>query len=189
MHVIPIHTTKNCAELLQRRGPEPGIDEAVMYFNVQKKIGTITWYGNVAFREHATPKFLINENGAVTRNPGHRGEVYCLTVQGPNCNIENFSISYNRLTVDTGTNFTEPSSIILNFNYDPRWTTNQGMVMDHNGLLAVKLVNFSNHNRSIVLNYTDRSFLLGLAFFLVGLVLWPVWYFRYYTVARPQHLF
>jgi hypothetical protein len=171
------------------RGPEPGIDETVMYFNVQKNIGTITWYGNVALREHATPKFLISENGTVTRNPNHRGEVYCLTVQGANCDIEYFSLSYNRLIVNTGTSFTEPSSIILNFNYDPRWSTNQGTVVNHNGLLAVKLTAVDSRNLSIVLNYSDRLFLVGLAFFLVGLVLWSVWYFRYYTVPRPQHLF
>ena len=73
----------------------------------------------MAFRENAVPKFLINENGIIQKNTLYRGEVYCATVQSSDCDIEQFVISYNRLTVNTGQNFTEPSKIVFNFNYDP----------------------------------------------------------------------
>jgi hypothetical protein len=166
----------------RNRGPDPGVDETVMYSNLTKNVGTITWYGAVAFRENATPKFLINENGTIQKNTIYRGEVYCATIQNSDCDIEQFVISYNRLTVSTGQNFTEPSKIVLNFNYNPGWTTDQGTVVNHNGLLAVKLTAVDRRNQTIVLNYSDRLFLVGLAFFLVGIVVWPMWYFWYRRV-------
>jgi hypothetical protein len=102
----------------RERTPYPGIDDTVMYSNLQKNVGTITWYGAVAFREDAVPKFIIQENGTNKTNPSYRGEVYCATVGSTECDIEQLSIGYNRLAVNTGKNFSEPSSIVLNFNYD-----------------------------------------------------------------------
>ena len=162
------------------RTPHPGVEETVMYSNLRKNIGTITWYGAVAFREYAMPKLLINENGTIQENANYKGEVYCAMAQMADCDIEQFDISYNRLTVRTGKNFNEPSSIILNFNHDPRWSTDQGTVTNHNGLLEVRLSDHENRSRSIVLNYTDWPFLIGLIFFLSAVVLWPMWYFSHY---------
>jgi hypothetical protein len=161
----------------RERTPYPGVDETVMYSNLKQNVGTITWYGAVAFRENAVPKFLINETGTIQKNPTYRGEVHCANFQGGDCDIEQLVITYNRLTVSTGQRFTEPASIILNFNYDPRWSTNQGTVANHNGLLAVGLADTENRNRTIVLEYMDSSFLLGFVFFLTGVIVWPMWYF------------
>jgi hypothetical protein len=138
----------------------------------------------VAFRENAVPKFLIDENGIRQNNTLYRGEVYCATVQGRDCDLEQFVISYNGLAVRTGQNFIEPSRIVFNFNYDPQWNTSQGTVEDHNGLLAVKLPEPDNRHRTIVLSYRDGSFLVGFVFFLVGIIVWPIWYFQYYRVER-----
>jgi hypothetical protein len=170
------------------RGPIRGVEETVMYFNLQKNIGTITWYGSVVLPENAAAKFLINKNGTARKNANYRGEVYCATVQNSECDIQQFVITYNRLTVSTGRNFTEPSEIIFNFNYDPRWSTNQGTVVNNNGVLAVKLSGSNNRNRSIVLNYSDQLFFAGFAFFLVGFVVWPMWYFGYYAFTGRSHL-
>jgi hypothetical protein len=166
------------------RGPERGVEDTVMYFNLQKNIGTITWYGSVVLPEKAAAKFLINKNGTARKNANYKGEVYCATVQNSECDIQQLVISYNRLTVSTGQNFTEPSEIVLNFNYDPRWSTNHGAIVNHSGLLAVKLPGRNNQNRSIVLNYSDPMFLAGLAFFLAGVVVWPMWYFGYYALTE-----
>jgi hypothetical protein len=168
----------------RNRTPDPGVDETVMYSNLQKNVGTITWYGAVAFRENAVPKFLIDENGIRQNNTLYQGEVYCATVQGRDCDIGQFVISYNGLAVRTGQNFIEPSRIVFNFNYDPRWNTSQGTVEDHNGLLAVNLPEPDNRHRTIVLSFRDGSFLVGFVFFLVGITVWPIWYFRYYRVER-----
>jgi hypothetical protein len=159
------------------RGPEPGVDETVMYFNLQKNIGTITWYGSFTLRENAAAKFLIGDNGTTEKNPNYEGEVYCATVQKENCDIEHFAISYNRLTVNTGNNFTALSKIVFNFNYDPRWSSRQAIVVNHNGLLAVALSDDDIRNRAVVLDYRDNSFHVGFAFFLIGGVVWPIWYF------------
>jgi len=172
----------------RNRGPDPGVDETVMYSNLKKNVGTITWYGAMAFPENSVPKFFITENGSIRENTAYRGEVYCATVQSSDCDIEHFIISYNRLTVSTGENFAEPSRIILNFNYDPRWSSKEAAVVNYNGLLAVALSDADSQNRRIVLNYTDRSFLVGLAFFLIGAVAWPTWYFRYYRVDPRARL-
>jgi hypothetical protein len=166
------------------RVPNPSADGTSMYFNLQKNRGTITWYGNIALRENAAPKFLIDVNGTEKENPDYRGEVYCATVQWENCEIDDFTIGYDRLTIRTGKNFTEPSKIIFNFNYDPRWSSRQATVMNHNGLLAVGLSDTDSRNQIIILTYRDRRFLIGIAFFLIGGVLWPIWYFRYYGVDR-----
>lgn len=155
-----------------------------MYFNLTKNIGTITWYGVVALRENAAPKLLINENGTAMRNPNYWGEIYCATVEASDCDIEHFFISYNRLTVNTGKNFTEPSKIIFNFNYDPRWSSKEAMVVNHNGLLAIALTDADSRNRTITLNYRDGWFLVGFAFFLIAGVVWPIWYFRYYALGK-----
>jgi hypothetical protein len=155
-----------------------------MYSNLQKNVGTITWYGAMAFRENAVPKFLINENGIRQNNALYRGEVYCATVQGRDCDIGQFVISYNGLAVRTGQNFTEPSRIVFNFNYDSQWNTSQGTVVNHDGLLAVELSEEDNAGRTIVLSYKDGSFLIGFVFFLIGVIVWPIWYFQYYRVER-----
>jgi hypothetical protein len=170
------------------RTPEPGIDATVMYFNLAKNIGTITWYGVVALREDAAPKFVIDENGTAKKNSNYRGEVYCATVQRENCDIDDFAISYNRLTVKTGKNFTEPSKIVFNFNYDPRWSSRQATVVNHNGLLAVTPTDADSRNQTITLNYKDGWFLVGFTFFLIAGVVWPIWYFRYYAVDRSSRL-
>jgi hypothetical protein len=163
------------------RTPNPDVAETVMYLNLKKNVGTITWYGAVALREDAVPKLLIHEDGTAMRNPSYRGEIYCATVRGSDCDVEDFLISYNRLTVNTGKNFTEPSKIIFNFNYDPRWSTEQGAVVNHNGLLAVRLPHTDSRNQTITLNYRDGWFLVGFIFFLIAGVVWPIWYFRYYA--------
>jgi hypothetical protein len=168
------------------RTPHPGVDETVMYSNLRKNIGTITWYGAVAFREYAVPKLFINENGTIQENANYKGEVYCEMVHRGDCDIEQFDITYNRLTVSTGKNFTEPSSMVLNFNYDPRWTTSQGMIMNHNGLLAVELSGDYKRNQPLILNYRDRLFFLGVLFFFLISLAWPVWYFRYYSVEQSR---
>jgi hypothetical protein len=167
------------------RPPTPGADGTVMYFNLQKNIGTITWYGVIAFSENAEPKFLIDGNGTARKNPNYRGEVYCETVSKENCDIEDFAISYNRLRVKTGKNFAAPSKIVFNFNYDPRWRSKEARVANHHGLLAVILTDADNRNRAIVLNYRDGWFLIGLGFFFIGVIVWPIWYFRYYW-CRPE---
>lgn len=171
----------------RERTPDPGVDDTVMYSNLKKNVGTITWYGAVAFRESAAPKFLVNTNGNLQNNVTYRGEVYCATVQSSDCDIEQFIISYNRLTVSTGKNFTEPSSVIFNFNYDPRWSTSQGTIRNNNGLLAVELPGGDNRNQRLVLSYRDRLFFLGIVFFFLISVAWPVWYFWYYNrVAQSR---
>ena len=164
------------------------IDETIMYFNLKKNVGTITWYGTVALRENASPKLLIYENGTAMRNPNYRGEIYCGTVEARECDIEDFLISYNQLTVHTGKNFTESSKIIFNFNYDSRWSSKEARVVNHNGLLAVTLTAADNRNQTITLNYRDGSFLVGFTFFLIGGVVWPIWYFRYYALKARSHL-
>jgi hypothetical protein len=59
--------------------------------------------------------------------------------------------------------------------------------MNHDGLLAVELPAGDNRNRSIVLNYSDPLFLVGFAFFLIGIVVWPIWYFWYREVdSKPR---
>ena len=170
------------SDLNRWRGPEPGVDKTVMYFNLRKNIGTFTWYGSVALPEHAVAKFLINEDGTSEEDSRYKGEIYCATVQSSDCEIEKFSITYNHLIINTGQNFKEPSKIIINFNYDPKWTTEQGTIVNQNGLLAVDLLEGNNRNRTIVLSYRDGRFLLGFSFFIVAVVLWPIWYFRYYRV-------
>jgi hypothetical protein len=144
--------------------------------------------GVFLYRKTLHRNSLSNEQGTANWNPNYRGEVYCETVQGSGCDIEHFAISYNRLTVHTGKNFTEPSKIVFNFNYDAAWSSKEATVVNHNGLLAVALTDADSQNRRIVLNYTDRSFLVGLAFFLSGAVVWPAWYFRCYRVGPRAHL-
>ena len=161
------------------RAPYPGVDETVMYSNLRKNVGTITWYGAVALPENAAPKLLVDKKGNIQNNVAYRGEVYCAAVQSKDCDIEQFVVGYNRLIASMGPNFTAPARIIFNFNYDPRWNSTQGTVVNHSGLLAVELSGSNYGNREIILNYSDRLFLIGLGFFLIGIVVWPIWYFRY----------
>ncbi len=141
---------------------------ANQYYNLRRGVGTITWLGNFVFPEHTQPKYLIDANDHALPQSEYMGEVYCENPANGGCVVSDFGLTYNSIRFHVETS--APATIILNFNYDLGWQAPSYKVLNHSGLLAIEVP--ANVNDEVSMHYTDRFFMIGLAFAIPALVFW-----------------
>jgi len=144
-------------------------DEVGQYANMRRNVGTITWYGNMVFGEHAVPKRIWRDR-TWQPNPAYDGEVSAANGAPSGCSLPEVRFSYNRIWLAVARDACR--SAVLNFEFDPGWTSaNAGAtVYDAAGRLGVSLRR--DAAPEIRLEYRDRRFEVGLAVGALGLLGW-----------------
>ena len=142
--------------------------EANQYYNIRRGVGTITWYGNLVFPEHARAKVLVDASGASIPQEGYRGEVHCVDAPKGECRVGDLKLTYN--TIRFRLSASEASTVVLNFNQHPGWSSQTGEVMSYEGLLAVRVP--ASTDEEIVLRFSDPRFVIGLWIALAAAALW-----------------
>lgn len=136
--------------------------------------GKINAYVNIHLGEFAAPKFFVEWNGiedvaaenyARVPNPEYRGEAYFLAGEKNSAVIRTFAPSAILVDVEVGI----PDVLVVNQNYDKYWRADAGPVMNHNGLLAVRLDRTGA--RMVRFSYVPRTFYLGLLISLSAVLL------------------
>jgi uncharacterized membrane protein YfhO len=95
---------------------------------------------------------------------GYRGEIYLLKDQG-SCSLQYWSP--NAMKVRCKIN--SPDTLVFNQNFDENWKSNASSpVRPYRGLLSVSV---SPVDKELVVYYLPSSFLCGLLFFGVGILL------------------
>jgi hypothetical protein len=140
------------------RMPPHDFPYANQYYNIRKGIGTITWYGDIVFRESAAPKIFVESDGSLRANDEYRGEVFLVGESRSSGSATALEVSYNSISFRYSSS--TPQRVVLNFNFDENWISDAGRVVDHAGLLAVDLG--SSAAREVVLSFRDQSFSTGL---------------------------
>jgi len=150
--------------------------DTIMYYNLLRNRGTITWYGNFILPENAAPKYIVNHNGNVVRNEDYKGEIYCPKSTREACDINNYRFTFNTISLELGKEFSA-NRVVFNFNFHPGWSSKDAKVVNANGLLAVDLNDNSRTSNIIYLRFVDRRFNVGVKIFLVTFIGWLIGYF------------
>lgn len=161
--------------------------DTIMYYNLMKNRGTITWYGNFRFPEYPEPKYIVNRAGEFEINAAYKGEIFCPNLNNKLCDITDHKFTFNTISFKTGDNFSSGRAV-FNFNYHPGWSSNDARVVNANGLLAVDLNDKTIALKKIHLRFIDKRFNAGVVIFVITLIVWLLGYFVYYkrTLKTPQ---
>lgn len=162
------------------RVPDLSIPETVMYHNMRRDVGTITWYGNFVLPENAQPRFVVDEAGQKENNGSYRGEASCLGAE--ECRAEMLHLTYNTVTVAVD-GAESARRVVLNFNHHPGWTSDVGSVVNHQGLVAVDLP--PGQWSRVALRYSDGQFMGGFWIFVVSALGWLI-FMAVYGNTRNQ---
>lgn len=139
-----------------------GSDGSAMYYNAVQGVGTINWYGAIVLPTAVIPRYFSEVGKGNSPNPGYTGEAWC-TRGDSRCGPARFRANRIAAVVETAA----PDRLVLNQNYDPRWRSGDGRVVDHGGLLALELAPAGR--RLAALEYRPYGFYAGAALSLLSL--------------------
>lgn len=166
-----------------------------MWYLLRQDVGLVNfnWEGNIRIDESAIPKYAvdtirIHEQGvgdtAIPRyevdkdiykaifehndnllpkeyiNPLYKGEVFFLNPKNK-ASLQHFSP--NKIYINT--ELKSPDILVVNQNYHKSWRTNQGKIINYQGLLAVQIENKASY--LVKLNYLPLDFYIGVAVSLI----------------------
>ena len=151
--------------------------QATEYYNVQRGVGTIDWYGTLLLPEAAVPRRYLLLDGRQVDNPRYRGEAWTLSGQG---RVTSVKIRPN--TIDLEVVLKRPDVVVINQSYLEGFSASQGTVRSvalpeqgaagRSGLLGVTLRSPGRHQ--IQLKYRPAGILGGLIASGVALLVWLV---------------
>ncbi len=122
------------------------------YTNVRRGVGTVDWYTGIPLAESVVPKFIVTEDGRELPVPAYRGEAWFLATGEPvDVELSYESILVRRPPASVGT-------LVINQNAGADWSTNNGRISSHRGLLAVEI---DGSGRPIALQYASRALRRG----------------------------
>ncbi len=170
---------------LPRNRAEPS--RAVGYLNVLRNVGTVDWYVAIPIAENAIPRYFVDANDRLIRNPEYRGEAFFLAEAGPSRQLTSAAETHsdqqvpggyvtrpsfrpNSITVEVSA--PTPGVLVINQNYHPAWRTDRGQLLERDGLLAVRLQETGSY--TVHLRYLPRSFVVGLAISALSLLGWAL---------------
>jgi hypothetical protein len=147
------------------RTTEPAI---LLYNTIRSGVGTLTWYGNMVFPENPRAKILLPINNGRESQAGYRGELYCTAAAGSGCRVSGLRLTYN--TIQFHIESVEPTTAVLNFNYHPGWSSRPGQVLNHDGLLAVRVP--AGYVGQVHLRFSDAHFRAGCGVLAASSLAW-----------------
>jgi len=143
------------------------------FFTIPRGVGVVNWYADIYLPEAAIEKVTVDRDGMTRPNEAYRGELWC--DPGP-CTIERSSFTFNTVTAQVL--HEGPVRLTVNQNYDPRFVTSVGTLVDDSGRLAVELP--GSGSTALTLRYRPLGLIIAL--WLGGasllLVLWLLWRLR-----------
>ncbi len=147
---------------LYREGARPG--KLVEYYNLSRNVGTVDWYADIYLPENSVPKYFITKTNGVVKNQSYKGEVWA---DSKGIVIEDYSFTSN--TQSAVINAKSPGLVIFNQNYNADWKSEQGLVLDHDGLLSVQVDKPGSHE--VLLKYRPRKLYFGLIVSILSIFL------------------
>jgi tetratricopeptide (TPR) repeat protein len=134
-----------------------------MYLNALRNVGTVDAFVPLHIPIAAEPRLFIDEHDTATPNSRYQGETYFLTTAANRVEIKRFTANSITLAVSA----LAPDTLVVNQNWHRAWRTNRGVVVSHDGLLAVALEESGNYE--VRLRYKPAGFYAGLAISLLAL--------------------
>ena len=116
-------------------------DDTREFFNVPRGIGVVDWYADIYLDEYAWARYFVRRDGTRVENPAFRGEAWC---QGGACAISNVEVTMNTVSVTVRNQ--APDRLVINQNYDMDFLSEQGPVVEQDGLLAMDLPEVGSHD-------------------------------------------
>lgn len=153
---------------------------AVPYFNLRRGIGTLSGFTPVPVPTTVAPRFLVSEDDRYVENPAYRGEAYVLD-EGAGNKVTAAVFESNAMSLSV--ELTSPAMIVINQNYHRDWHADRGMLLAHDGLLAVRLTEPGAY--AVRFRYHPRSFYAGVALTALALLAAVVFRRSWYTDTRP----
>jgi len=132
------------------------------YYLMRAGLGTVDGLVNPRVPEHVQPRYFIDPFGRARRNTAYRGEAYFLDARSQAALVR---MSPNEIVVRAEVQ--QPGTLVINQDYHRSWTSDAGAVLDHEGLLAVKLD--SAGTRQVRLHYVPRDVYGGVGLSLAML--------------------
>jgi hypothetical protein len=140
---------------------------ATEYYNIRRGVGTIDWYGSVVMTEEAAePAVFTTLDGDEIASSGFRGEA---RVHGGQGRIDEVEVGHNRIRLIA--DLAEDSTVVVNQNWLPGFTSTAGEVYPMDGLLAIDLPR-GRHEVSLL--YRPAGLIAALATSLGAAVVWAV---------------
>jgi hypothetical protein len=109
-------------------------DDTREFFNVPRGIGLIDWYADIYLDEYAWPRYFVRRDGTRLDNPDFPGEAWC---QAGSCEVQSVALTMNTATVRLRAS--RPGRLVVNQNYDLDFVSDQGPVVEQDGLLAIDI--------------------------------------------------
>jgi hypothetical protein len=134
------------------------------FHNIVRGIGTITWYGNFVYPEHAVPRFYLIGDEAHP-NPDYLGEVY---IADGDRAVSDIRVTYNTVSFDVAAGDGELA--VVNQNFYPGWRSNEGEVIDHDGVIGVRVP--GSFSGRVTLRFINSAFRTGLLLAVISAVIW-----------------
>jgi hypothetical protein len=131
--------------------------------NQMRGVGTIDWYADINLPQAAVPKTYLMPDGAAIENPEYRGEAWC---ERGGCSITDSDVTMNKISVTASVQAAD--IVVVNQNYDPRFRVEGMEVLDHKGLLAVRVE--SPGEKRIVFKYRPWGVIAALLISLLSLI-------------------
>ena len=148
---------------------------ATEYYNVQRGVGTIDWYGTLLLPERAMPRRYLLPDGKSVANPRHVGEAWTRSGAG-----RVLSVTIQPNTIDVEVDAGAGEVVVINQSYLEGFSASSGTVLrvpapgagadDRHGLLGVRLPRAGK--QAIHLRYGPSGILAGLAASAVALLGW-----------------
>jgi len=101
----------------------------------------IDWYADIYLDEYAWARYFVRRDGSRVKNPLFPGEAWC---QGAACSISNLEITMNTISVRLQND--APDRLVINQNYDKDFISEQGPVLEQDGLIAMDLPEVGSHD-------------------------------------------
>jgi hypothetical protein len=105
------------------------------FFFVREGVGVLNWYDPLPLPCQAVPRYIYVLGQEYRAYPPYRGEAWLTS--GAHAVIRQESWTPLGMTVDV--ELTGPDTLVINQNYNRRWTASTGEVVEHEGLVAVRL--------------------------------------------------
>jgi len=161
---------------------------ATEYYNAQRGVGTIDWYGTLLLPEVAVPRRYLLPDGRPLDNSRYRGEAWTLSGQG-----RVVSVKIRPNTIDLKVQLRRPDVVVINQSYLEGFTADRGTVRPvalpeqgeagRRGLLSVALDSPGTHQ--VRLRYRPGLIIGGLAASGLSLALWLLAVLWLWRRGRP----